>query len=50
MRIQTFKCETQRLKIQTMIEISKKVLNPSVTLFQRGTHGESAGSVFMKVP
>ena len=35
----------QQLKIQTMIEISKNVVNPSVTLFEKKSHVERAESV-----
>ena len=45
MKIRTLQCEIQRLRIQTMVEISKKVVSPSVTLFEPGTHVERAGSV-----
>ena len=45
MKIRTLQCEIQRLKIQTMIEISKSIVSPSVTLFEKGTHVERAGSV-----
>ena len=45
MKIRTLQCEIQRLKIQTMIEISKNIVSPSVTLFENGTHVERAGSV-----
>ena len=45
MKIRTFQCEIQRLKIQTMIEISKNIVSLSVTLFEKGTHVERAGSV-----
>ena len=41
----TLQSESQRLKIQTMIEISKNIFSPSVTLFEKRTHGEGAGSV-----
>ena len=45
MIIRTLQYEIQRLKIQTMIEISKNIVSPSVTLFEKGTHFERAGSV-----
>ena len=45
MKIRTLQCEIQRLKIQTMIEISKNIVSLSVTLFEKGTHVERAGSV-----
>ena len=45
MKIRTLQCEIQRLKIQTMIEISKNIVRPSVTLFEKGTLVERAGSV-----
>ena len=45
MKIRTLQCEIQRLKIQTMIEISKNTVSPSVTLFEKRTHVERAGSV-----
>ena len=45
MKIRTLQCEIQRLKIQTIIEISKNIVSPSVTLFEKGTHVEGAGSV-----
>ena len=45
MKIRTLQCEIQRLRIQTMIEISKNVVSPSVTLFEPGTHVERTGSV-----
>ena len=45
MKIRTLQCEIQQLKVQTMIEISKNIVNPSVTLFANATHVERAGSV-----
>ena len=45
MKIRMLQCEIQRLKIQTMIEISKNIVSPSVTLFEKGTHVERAGCV-----
>ena len=45
MKIRMLQCEIQRLKIQTMIEISKNIVSPSVTLFEKGIHVERAGSV-----
>ena len=45
MEIRTLQCETQRLRTQTTIEISKSSVSPSVTLFQKGTYVERAGSV-----
>ena len=45
MKIKTLLFEIQRSKIQTKIEMSKKVLSPSVTLMEKGTHFERAGSV-----
>ena len=45
MKIRTLQCKIQRLKIQTMIEISKNIISPSVTLLEKGTHIERAGSV-----
>ena len=45
MKTRALQCEIQRLKIQTMIEISKNIVSPSVTLFEKGTHVERAGSV-----
>ena len=45
MKIRILQCEIQRLKIQTKIEISKNIVSPSVTLFEKGTHVERAGSV-----
>ena len=44
MKIKTLQCEIQSLKIQT-VEISKNIVSPSVTLFEKGTHVERAGSV-----
>ena len=46
MKIRTLQCEIQRLKIQTMVEISKNSVSPSVTLFEKETHFDGAGSVF----
>ena len=43
--IRTLPCEIQRLKFQTMIEISKNIVSPLVKLFAKGTHVERAGSV-----
>ena len=45
MKIGTLQCEIQQLKIQTMIDISKNIVNPSVTLFEKGNHVERAGYV-----
>ena len=45
MKIRTLQCEIQQLKIQTTIELSKKIVSPSVTHFEKGTHVERAGSV-----
>ena len=45
MKIRTLQCEIQRLKSQTVIEISKNIVSPSVTLFEKGTHVKRAGSV-----
>ena len=45
MKIRTLQCEIQRLRIQTMVEISKNVLSPSVTLFEQGAHVERTGSI-----
>ena len=45
MKIRTLQWKVQRLKIQTMIEISKHSVSSSVTLFEKGTHVERAGSV-----
>ena len=45
MKIRTLQCEIQQLKIQTSIELSKNIVGPSVTLFEKGTHVERAGSV-----
>ena len=45
MKIRTLQCEIQRLKIQSMIEISKNIVSPSVMLFEKGIHVERAGSV-----
>ena len=45
MKTRMLQCEIQRLRIQTMIEISKNVVSPSVTLFKPRTHVERAGSV-----
>ena len=47
MKIRTLQCEIQRLKIQTMIEISKNIVTPSVALFEKGTHVERSGYVFV---
>ena len=44
MKIRTLQCEIQ-LRIQTMIEISKKIVSPSITLFEKGIHVERAESV-----
>ena len=33
-------------EIQTMIEISKNIVSPSVKLFEKRTHVKRAGSVF----
>ena len=38
-------CEIHRLRIQTMIEISKNIVSPSLTFFEEGTHVERARSV-----
>ena len=46
MEIRTLQCEIQRLKNQTMIEISNNIVSQSVTLFEKGTHVERAGSLF----
>ena len=45
MKIRTLQCENQQLSIQTIIEISKNVVSPSVALFGQGTYVERAGSV-----
>ena len=45
MKIRTLQCEIQRQKDQTVIQISKKYVSPSVTLFEKGTHVERSGSV-----
>ena len=45
MKIRTLQCDIQRLKIQTLIGISKNIVSASVTLFEKGTHVERAGSV-----
>ena len=45
MKIRTLQCEIQRLKIQTMIEILKNIVSPSITLFKKGTHVEREESV-----
>ena len=45
MKIRTLQCEIKRLKIQTMIEISKNIVSPSLTLFGKRTHVERAESV-----
>ena len=45
MKIITLKSEIQQLKIQTMSEVSENIVRPSVTLFEKGTHVESAGSL-----
>ena len=45
MKIRTLQCEIQRLKIKTMIEISNKIVIPSVTLFEKRTHVERARPV-----
>ena len=45
MKFRTLQGESQRLKIQTIIEISKNIFSPSVTLFEKRTHGEGAESV-----
>ena len=45
MKTRTLQCEIQRLKIQRLIELSKKIVSPSAALFEKGTHVESAGSV-----
>ena len=45
MKIRTLQFEIQRSTFQTMNEISKNIVSPSVTLFEKGTHVERAGSV-----
>ena len=45
MKIRMLQSEIQRLKIQTMIEISENLISPSVTLFEKGSHNERTGSV-----
>ena len=45
MKFRRLQCEIQRLKIQTMNEISKNTVSPSVTFFETGTHVKRAGSV-----
>ena len=45
MKIRTLQCEFQQLKIQTMIELSKNIVSPSVKLLEKATHVERAGSV-----
>ena len=45
MKNRTLQCRIQRLKIQTMIEISKNVGSHSLTLFEKGIDVERAGSV-----
>ena len=45
MKIRTLHWEIQQLKNQTMIEISKNIVSSSVTLFEKGTRVERAGSV-----
>ena len=45
MKFRRLQCEIQRLKIQTMNEISKHTVSSSVTFFETGTHVERAGSV-----
>ena len=38
-------CEIHQLRIQTMIEISKNIVSPSVTFFEEGIHVKRARSV-----
>ena len=45
MKIRTLKSEIQQLKIQTMNEVSENIVRQSVTLFEKETHVESAGSL-----
>ena len=45
MKVRTLQCEVQRLKFQTLIEISKNIVSLSVTLSGKGKHVERAGSV-----
>ena len=45
MKFRNLQCEIQRLKIKTMIELSNKIVVPSVTLFEKRTQVERAGSV-----
>ena len=45
MKVRMLQCEIQLLRIQTMIEISKNIVSPSVTLFEKRTHVERAESV-----
>ena len=45
MKIRTLQFEIQRLKNQTMIDLSKNFVSPSELLFKKVTHVERAGSV-----
>ena len=45
MKTRTLQCEIQWLQIPKMIEISKNVVSPSITIFQKRIHVERIGYV-----